>query len=280
MTIEMDETFAMALRDLLVEQVQSGTEPQRSRVGRSRRWTIRLGAAMIIAASGGGIAYATGVFTTTPPGGQLVTDLAQPVTVTGIGSRAVRLGAQPHGSNAIAISFSCLTAGNFTFANGASVECGSTDVAGMEANPATYTLPIAPDQNSTTITATPGARWRLTATYSTVTTRPWGVNASGQTYGTPNQYGTPDLISAIGKSLNGDKRVNGYVLRSQLNKASGADVHTLAQARAWTKARTGPNAAPISIPLYAQDGTTVTGTFTIGPPGGTSATSPAASSAP
>jgi hypothetical protein len=48
---------------------------------------------------------------------------------------------------------------------GAGVECDS----GSD-QPSTYAMPIAPGTDTTTITATPGARWRLTATYSTVVT--------------------------------------------------------------------------------------------------------------
>jgi hypothetical protein len=101
------------------------------------------------------------------------------------------------------------------------------------------------------------------------------ANANGQTYGSaapapgvpPGPVHEPDLISAIGTALNGNGRVTGYVLRSQLDADTGADVTTPAQAVAWTEAHTGSKATAVSIPLYAQDGTTVIGTFTIAPPG-------------
>ncbi len=56
----------------------------------ARRWIAGAGAVLILAAGGGGIAYATGAFTT-PPGGNVVTDLAAPVTVTGTGTQTVEL---------------------------------------------------------------------------------------------------------------------------------------------------------------------------------------------
>lgn len=247
MTTEMSDTFSMALRDLLVAQVQGSADPQRLRLRRSSRWTVRAGAALIIAAGGGGIAYATGVFTTTPPGGPLVTNLAQPVTVTGNGTQTVQLGPIPHGTNAIAISFTCLTAGNFTFANGAGVDCAATDVAGMEANPSTDTLPITLGEDSTTITAAAGSRWRLTATYATVSTTAWGVNASGQTYGTANQYGTPDLVAV--DATNGR---TGYAYATQLTSPAPTSP---------SQAVSENNSPPKTLTVYDSDGKTPIGKF-------------------
>jgi hypothetical protein len=247
MTTDMSETFSIALRDLLVEQVQSSADPQRSRLGMSSRWTIRVGAALIIAVGGGGIAYATGVFTTTPPGGPLVTDLAQPVTVTGTGTQTVQLGTQPHGTNAIAISFTCLTAGDFTFADGSGIDCATADLAGGQANTTTGTMPITPGQDSTTITATPGARWRLTAIYSAVTTTAWGVNASGQTYGTANQHGTPDLVAV--DATNGR---TGYVYATQLTSPAPTSP---------SQAVAENNSPPKTLTVYDSDGKTPIGKF-------------------
>jgi hypothetical protein len=243
----MNETFATALRDLLVKQVQSTAGPRRSRFGRSRPWTIRVGAALIIAASGGGIAYATGVFATTLPGGPLVTDLAQPVTVTGAGTQTVQLGTQPAGTNAIAISFRCLTAGDFIFADGSSIRCATADVAGRQANAITGTMAITAGQDSTTITATPGARWRLTATYSTVTTTAWGVNASGQSYGIANQHGTPDLVAV--DATNGR---TGYVYATQLTSPAPTSP---------SQAVAENNSPPKTLTVYDSDGKTPIGKF-------------------
>jgi hypothetical protein len=65
----------------------------------------------------------------------------------------------------------------------------------------------------------------------------------------------PDLIAVA--ATNGQ---DGYVLKSQLDAASGADISTPAQAIAWDK-----DGAYVShtIPVYEENGTTVIGSYTI-----------------
>lgn len=235
--VKMDETFAVALRDLLVDQVQREAGPN-ARSARFRRWIAS--AVIALAAGGGGIAYATGALTS-PPGEDISTAVGSPATVSGTGTQTVELGAPPAGADAIAISFTCLGAGTFTFADGAAVQCDSGSVAGMEAHPVTYILSLNPGQDSTTLTAAPGARWRLTVTYVGVTHTAWGVNADGQTYGTINRRGTPDLLAAI--ATNGR---SGYVYASQLMRG----------------------ASGVNLTVYESDGKTPIGKFVLG---GTSA---------
>lgn len=231
--LKMDETFAVALRDLLVDQVQREASPN-LRGARFRRWIAS--AIIALAAGGGGIAYATGALTS-PPGEDISIGIGSPATVDGTGTQTVELGAPPAGADAIAISFTCLGAGRFTFADGAGVQCDVGSVAAMEAHPATYTLSLKPGQHSTTITATPGARWRLTATYVGVTHTAWGVNADGQTYGTINDRGTPDLVAAV--ATNGR---SGYVYARQL---------------IW-------GASGVTLTVYESDGKTPIGKFVLG----------------
>lgn len=244
--VQMDESFAAALRDLLVEQVHAAGR-RRSWFTGARRWIA--GAVLVLAAGGAGLAYAVGAWTTVP-GGNEVTHLAAPVTVTGTGTQTVQLGTQPAGTNAIDISFTCLTAGRFIFADGATVDCDSADLVQIRSHPATYTMPVTPGQDTTTITATPGARWRLTATYSTVTTTAWGVNASGQTYGTPNQHGTPDLVAVIA--------TNGRAGYAYANQLSPPPPKTPSQAVAHN------NAPPSTVTVYESDGKTPIGKFVVG----------------
>jgi len=243
MSVQMDETFASALRELLVQQVEasSGQARQPSRV--SRRWAVRAGVVLALIVGGGGIAYATGAWSV--PGSDVVTPLAAPVTVTGTGTETVQLGAQPAGTKALEMSFTCLTAGSFTFADGAGVECdrGSDQ-------PSTYAMPIARGTDTTTITATPGAHWRLTATYSTVAVSAWGVNASGQTYGAENQNGMPDLVAV--HATNGR---DGYVYAYQLYPPGPK---TIKQALAQN------NAPPTKMTVYESDGKTAIGEFITG----------------
>lgn len=243
----MDEPFAAALRDVLVEQVQTAGNPSH-RPGRSRRWIARAGAVLVLAASGGGIAYATGAWTT-QPGGNRVTQLASPVTATGSGTQTVDLGPPPRGATAINISFSCLTAGTFTFADGADVQCDTADVA-RQAHPVTYTMSITRGRDSTTITATPRARWRLVATYASVTTTAWGVNASGQTYGVQNQHGVPELIAVTATNHR-----SGYVYAAQLDPPPP---------KTPTQAIAQNNAPPRTLTVYDSDGKTPIGKFVVG----------------
>jgi hypothetical protein len=243
MSVQMDETFASALRELLVEQVEASSGQVRQSFRISRRWAVRSGAVVALIVGGGGIAYATGVWSV--PGSDVVTPLAAPVTVTGTGTETVQLGAQPAGTKSLEMNFTCLTAGYFRFADGSTTEC---DAGSDQAS--TYAMPIAPGTDSTTITATPGARWRLTATYSTVAVSAWGVNASGQTYGAANQNGIPDLVAV--QATNGR---SGYVYAYQLYPPGP---HTTKQALAQN------NAPPTKMTVYESDGKTAIGEFMSG----------------
>jgi hypothetical protein len=109
---------------------------------------------------------------------------------------------------------------------------------------------IAPGQDSTTITATPSARWRLVATYASVTTTAWGVNASGQTYGIQNQQGIPDLVAVIATNHR-----SGYVYANQLFTPPP---ETPSQAVAQN------NAPPRTLTVYESDGETPIGEFVAG----------------
>jgi hypothetical protein len=248
MSAHMDETFAAALRDLLVEHVQHTDGRRRWFAGR-RRWIAGTGAALVLAATGGGIAYATGALTSPQPGGNAISDLATPVSATGIGTETVELGARPTGATSIYMAFTCLTAGDFTFADGASVDCDSADV-GRRSAQVTYTMKIASGRDSTRIDATAGARWRLLATYVSVTTTAWGVNASGETYGVANQHGTPDLVAVIATNHR-----TGYVYAHQLYSPPPK---TISQALAHN------HAAPETLTVYKPDGKTPIGRFVVG----------------
>lgn len=87
------------------------------------------------------------------------------------------------------------------------------------------------------------------------------TNQAGQTYGSAASAATaaqlPDLISVVG--ANG---VGGYVEKSELEAASGGDVASPAQAVAWDN---GGATVPHTIPVFAVNGTTQLGTFTVAP---------------
>jgi hypothetical protein len=186
---------------------------------------------------------------TTVSGRDAVTELSPLVTATGVGTQTIDLGAPPAGTTAICIALTCLTAGEFTFAHGAGLQCGSAD-AGPRSSPITYTMSIAPGQHDTRITATPGARWRLVATYASVATTPWGVNASGQAYGIQNQHGIPDLVA-----VSATNRRGGYAYAIQLDPPLP---NTVAQALAEN------NAPSRILTVYESDGKTPIGEFVVG----------------
>ena len=256
MSFGMDETFAAALRELLVDQGQHARDRRRW-LPWPQRWSLKLGVTIAILVGGGGIAAATeAVLAGGPPGSQRISALAAPVTVTGDGTETVQLGAPPLGANAIYTYLSCLTPGTFAWPDGASEICKApVDAANSIAHPAMYTLSLKPGQTSVEITAAQGEKWRLTARYVDSTTSAWAVNASGQTYGAANRNGTPDLVAVI--ATNGR---SGYVYSSQLNPPpASSPAAALAEQAANTKGE--------YIPVYESDGTTIIGRFEVAEPG-------------
>ena len=238
MATQMNADYATALRQALIEHVEAAAVQHR-RIG--LRMTLGIGAGVL--AVGGGVAAATGWLPL--PGSDVVTPEAPPVTVVHTGSATIDLGPAPHGATDIELKFTCLSAGSFTFQDGASVTCSTTDAkSGNEFT--TYKLALAPGQHSTTITATEGARWTLTATYAHVAVSNWGVNQDGQTFGVANEHGFPDLVAVI--ATNGR---TGYAYSRQLNPPGP------------TTLQTGPpklSRAP-TIPVYTSDGHTQIGVF-------------------
>jgi hypothetical protein len=91
------------------------------------------------------------------------------------------------------------------------------------------------------------------------------VNAQGMTYGS-NAHATtvaqePDLIAAVGKTPSG-QLISGYVRKADDDLWSGIGLSGAAQIVAY-QARVAQAGPVIHIPLYAQDGTTVIGQFSI-----------------
>lgn len=247
MNVHMDATFTAALRSTLVDQVT------RSRAAARRRRWRRGGAGLLtLAVVGGGTAFAAGAFHGLP-GSNEVRQVASTVTVTGSGTQSVNLGPPPAAANSIDIRLTCLSAGSFAFADGATVTCTERDL-GTRTAVSTYTLPIRPG-HTTTITTSPGESWRLTASYATTANTAWGVNARGQTYGVVNDHGTPDLIAAV--ATNGNL---GYVDANQLTNAQGPGPASPQQALAQQARQ-----KPVSIDAYQSDGTTIIGHFVITP---------------
>lgn len=244
----MDDTFAAALRRELV------TQPSQAKARRSRRRDIFLGTGLgfLVAVACGGTAVATGIITL--GGGTVTTELSEVQTGVFSGNGGIDLGEPPQGATGVAISFTCLSTGTFTFDDGAATTCSTpgeellvTHVLGLE---------FLVDYR-VTVSTTPGAQWTLAANYVRERTTEWNVNENGHTYGVANEFGTPDLIAVT--AVEGSA---GYVWHTDLDDATGAssNFRSPEEALAWQEERRGKT---IEIPVYESDGTTEIGKFRI-----------------
>jgi hypothetical protein len=239
MTVQMNDGYASALRSELIEHVEAAT-------GRSRRIGLRVGAGAGagVLLVGGGVAAAAGWLSL--PGADVVTTDGPTVTATHTGSATVELGAVPKGATDVLLKLTCLTAGTFTFDDGASLSCSPAD-AGSASGVATYRLALHPGQHRTSIVTTDGGRWTLSVIYAHVGVTDWGVNADGLTYGVANDRGTPDLVAVI--ATNGQ---NGYAYNRDLNPPGP------------TTLQTGGSEASRTVVVYTSDGHTQIGVFFLG----------------
>ncbi|MBG6213454.1 hypothetical protein RCH23_001225 [Cryobacterium sp. CAN_C3] len=251
--VEFDPVFSAAVRHEL--EARASATKKRGPVLRTR---IRLGAGIFVGGTlliGGG-AFASGLLPI--PGGTQVTELATTVIETHTGSATVDLGPAPNGATNIFVSLTCLTEGTFLFADGASMGCGADDEAGL-LGVATYSLLIAPGQDSTKISTSPGARWRIEATWVSERVTDWAVNNNGDTYGAANEKGQPDLVSMVATN-----NQPGFVYARELAQADGsaqaAKLSSPEEALAWQKERAGKT---FSVTVYKSDGKTKVGEFVI-----------------
>lgn len=240
MTLQMDDRYASALREALIDHVQTAPE-RRQRAG--RRLAFGVAAGLLLVGALAAAAAAAGILRL--PGSPDVVPLAQTVTVMGEGTQTVELGAPPAGTTELEIRLACLTAGTFLTADGASLVCDGSDAGKSEMG---WHLAVVAGKHSTVITAGAGERWRLVATYSRVTDTDWGVNADGLTYGVENDRGTPDLVAAI--ASNGKV---GYVYSRDLIEPAPTSLQIGA-----------PTGQMRSIPVYTSDGQTVIGQLSTG----------------
>ena len=250
---EMNPVFTAALRQMLIETVQSAPRVR-------RRWRWRLGGGMLAGVTlvSGGAAIAAGVFSA--PGAPIDTQLGNMVIATRTGTDTIALGRAPATATDVSLSLTCLSVGTFTFPNGSSMSCSAADLSQTPPSdgPASEVVPLSPGVSSVTITTSANATWTLRAMYVNRVTSSWGVNAKGETYGVMNQRGTPDLIVAD------QGGTSGYIKASDMNCAAGPKPTSPAQALQWQSAHQNES---VSIPLYQSDGTTVIGTFIIGSTG-------------
>lgn len=195
------------------------------------------------------------------PGGTRVTHLSEAVTVTGTGTDTVDLGPRPAGATGVAMVLDCLSAGEFTYPDGAQMICragdaGRQSVSDEDYAAASYVIDLAQDAEEIEIgTATEGARWRLTTTYVSTELTDWGVNAKGETFGVENENGSPDLIAVM--ATNGTQ---GYAYGADLAAAYGPEPTSPDHALEMQEERAGQF---VSVPVYESDGETVVGEFVI-----------------
>jgi hypothetical protein len=239
MTLQMDDRYARALREALIDHVQTAPE-RRQRAGRRLALGVAAGLLLVVAAAAA--AAAAGILRL--PGSPDVEPLAQSVTLTGVGTKTVELDAPPAGTTELEVRLACLTAGTFLTADGASLVC---DASSAGTGAMDWHLAVALGEHTTVITAGAGERWRLVATYSRATDTEWGVNADGLTFGVANDRGTPDLVAAI--ASNGKV---GYVYSRDTFPPTP------------TSLQIGGHSEPRTIPVYTSDGHTVIGQQMIG----------------
>ena len=103
------------------------------------------------------------------------------------------------------------------------------------------------------ITASAHTSWKLKATYLNRVTTSWRTNALGETYGVPNDRGSPYLVAV--PFISGNRVATGYVKATDLACAEGHD-ETPAQALARQKVLQGTS---IAVPVYKSDGATKIG---------------------
>lgn len=148
------------------------------------------------------------------------------------GSAVIDLGPRPDGANVAVLDITCTAGGTISvpvsplggsFAGDGpegeattSWDCG--DLARDDTTHIEDGL-LADGATSIAVTADAGTAWSVTAGYGTASTTDWGVNANGQTYGTPNQHGMPDLQPV--QASNGEV---GYALTDDLFAKSGQDI--------------------------------------------------------
>ncbi|WP_053387838.1 hypothetical protein [Leucobacter japonicus] len=253
----MREEYADALRDALIHEVVRTSQPQRRR--RRRRLFIGSGIGLAAVLAGGGVAIASGVWTV--PGGVALSPVSEIGSTAQTGSGSIPLGDPPAEANAVEVSFTCLTAGEFAFPAvppDPSHPANPNEFTGVGCSEPTSNGPVhgyvplaALDGNVFTVTTSPEARWTATANYATAEITAWGTNNQGEDYGVSNELGVPDLVRA--GATNGKI---GYVRNSDL---IGTMPGSPEEVEAWQEGQTDSR----TIPVYDEDGITVIGEFVI-----------------
>jgi hypothetical protein len=212
-------------------------------------------AGIIVVLGLGGTAAAAAAGYIVLPGAPSSTALGKAIVQSHTGSATVDLGTAPKGATNLAIEFWCLSAGKFTLGDGSSVTCAAADIGGESS----ASLPLAAGQDSTSVSTSSSASWRLSAAYVNTTTTPWAINAHGQSYGVANANGTPDLVAV--QTVDGK---NGFAFAKEIADADGTTAakgfKSPQDALKWQEQMSGKTAV---VPVYESDGTTRIGDFDI-----------------
>lgn len=174
------------------------------------------------------------------PGGMSMERLGEPLRTTGSGAQTLSLGERPSEATAIHVVLACVTSGQFGVVGGYEFECtGQRETPTVPAGSGVFLLEQT-DLSTVTVEANAGAQWQIEASYVRTEVAEWGVNANGQTFGFPNENGTPDLVQ-VPKVVDGQP---GFVYADQLEDAAAA-----------------PERGGAFIPMYAADGQTQIGEY-------------------
>ena len=181
------------------------------------------------------------------PGTTEVTPFPESISGNYVGTAEIEIGPVPEGADRVILDITCSEGGKIEVptrlragSRGGAVFWDCSDP--IRENPTTHIsdgrLPDA-GATSITVTADPGTPWSVVARYGSSETSEWGINARGETYGVPNDEGTPDLTSA--QATNGKI---GYIRETEMMAFEGEGY----------------------LDVYESDGETVIGKFPIGDP--------------
>lgn len=243
--VELDPTFSNAFRSAFIEEV--------SRRKRTRLHRIWLGAAcagILTATGAGGIATAT---LNAPPGAAVYEQVGDRVSEKFTGDGTVQLGAPPAGANSISFTVTCLSDGGLQLDGYGGIPCESGSQTRTGAVPLTLS-----QQSVLSIVAEPGTEWSIDAAYSKKVVTDFGINASGQTFGTVGGSTTgeePDLIAATAMNC---KR--GYISRKDEAEAIPMSYSSWEEVDEYMA---GEVFEDKYIPVYESDGKTIIGEFLI-----------------
>lgn len=232
----LDPTLSDAIED---ELAALGTK--NSRLQRHQR-RVRGGAAAIASIAVAGMITGGAIVISNLPGETTTNPLGKVVTGSYEGTASIDLGEVPDGAGAVILDITCTEGGTIEVATVQQDQSVTWDCSNPIRKDTTHIIDgrlPEPGSTSITVTADPGTAWSVTAQYASRVSTEWETNANGQTYGVPNDKGSPDLVAA--QAANGKI---GYIFPGD-TLSLGVGVEG-------------------TINVYESDGTTVIGQFPIG----------------